>query len=393
MSDSPNILLRVHYYPLDSKKREFYSSKRTNSDYIGYMDFGHKAGKHSDYMDYQGNEEKSFGVFDSFGLLDEKRKSQYRKELQKCKSNIWDIIISTKEEFGKEKLKSYLNALDLLNDELPKFLNDNHLSIKKVGWCGALHENTDNRHIHLLMYEKEMNCFNPDTKEKRYHSGIFSKLSMEDFKVRIEQNLLGHEHSYHLYRDKILLLEKEKLKDEKTVYSKDLKEMLLNLYRIAPKGKYGYENKKADSIRPEIDKITTFMLSNDDSSLSLFLSLMRNLKKKDEETKKICERNKIDPKRYLISESFKDDLYRRCGNLILAHIRDSKNMLSDFYKGTNEDKERWNEKKRRGYLLSKAIHLDTLVSNERISLFDEYQRRLEKAEYQRLVEEGVIEAS
>ena len=47
------------YYEPKSEKRGFYASERTNSDYLGYMDKGHRSGKYSDYMDYQGKERKA----------------------------------------------------------------------------------------------------------------------------------------------------------------------------------------------------------------------------------------------------------------------------------------------------------------------------------------------
>ncbi len=394
MSGSPNVLLRIHYYEKGSDKRDFYSSQKTNNDYLGYMDKGHRSGQYADYMDYQGNREKSSGVFDENGLMDERRKAEFRKGLQATDSSIWDVIISTEERFGKERLRSWQAAKDMLKAELPKFLKDNRMSYRNVAWCAALHENTDNRHIHLLLHEKQMEIYDPDTKRKRFHRGTLSKLSMEDFRIRIEQRLMGHEHSLHLYRDELLKREEEKLKglDPKAVYSKDLKAMLLELYRKAPKGNYGYGSEKANEIRPLIDQITTYMLTGDDASMRLFMDLLRKLKQKDEETKAICLRGKIDPSPHLIASSFKKDLYRRCGNKILKHIRTAQSLESGYKKGDDTQKERWNEKTRRKFLFDKALRLDAEVSNERIEVFDEFQRLLRKAEHDRLVEEGVIEA-
>ena len=49
MTSSPNVLVRVRYYDKGSDKRGFYASEKTNDDYLGYIDSGHKAGKYSDY--------------------------------------------------------------------------------------------------------------------------------------------------------------------------------------------------------------------------------------------------------------------------------------------------------------------------------------------------------
>jgi hypothetical protein len=67
-------------------------------------------------------------------------------------------------------------------------------------------------------------------------TATLSKLSLEDFKVRIEQRLDGHEYAFHQVRDKLLADEDEKLKkpDMRAIYDKDLKEMLLEAYRSLP---------------------------------------------------------------------------------------------------------------------------------------------------------------
>ncbi|MDD6846884.1 MAG: relaxase MobL [bacterium] len=392
MSKSPNVVAMVHYYEKSSPKRGFYSSQETRGDYLGYVDSGHRAGEYEDYMDYSGNREKSSGVFSSNGLLTEKEKKEVRQMLQHTDSIIWDVVISTEENYGKEKLTSYESALKVIKEELPKLLKDNRMDISNVVWFAGLHENTDNRHIHLCFFEKEKQKVDPDTHERKFHPGMLSKLSLEDFKLRIEQNLNGHAYDLYRYRDTLLEMEKRKLEesDPKAIYLKDLKGMLLELYRKAPKGKYGYASHKADGIRPLLDSLTTYMLTSDESSMREFLLLMKRLKEKDEETKSICRRDKIDPGPHLLEKRFKDDLYRRCGNEILNYIQTAQGMEFAFLKGTENQKERWAEKKRRSFLYSRALRLSSEVERSRISSFEEFQSLLEKAEYERLAEEGKI---
>jgi hypothetical protein len=75
MSDTPNILVRLKYYPATgnnkqfANRRSFYSGSLPD-DYMRYIDKGteHKATA-PDYVDYVGNNEKSSGVFGKGGLL------------------------------------------------------------------------------------------------------------------------------------------------------------------------------------------------------------------------------------------------------------------------------------------------------------------------------------
>lgn len=50
------------------------------------------------------------------------------------------------------------------------------------------------------------------------------------------------------------------------------------------------------------------------------------------------------------------------------------------------------EKRHRNYLLLKGLRIGADVDDEAINCFEEYRRRLAKANYERLVDEGVIEA-
>lgn len=395
MSEAPNVLVRSRFYAKGSKKRPFYSSQNTKKgDYLNYVDKGGKAGKYLDFMDYAGNREKSSGAFDANGLLTEKRKAEIRDGLKATDSVVWDVIISFSEDYGKEKMASWRNAQDLVTSELPNFLKANHIPYEKVVWFAGLHENTDNRHIHLSFYETEPTAFDTDTGEKKFHYGFLSKLSLEDFKVRIEQRLDGHEYAFHQIRDKLLADEDEKLKkpDMRAIYDKDLKELLLEAYRSLPPKKAGYESHDMDEIRPAIDRITTYMMT-DENSMSTFMELMRKLKLRDEETKAICLRSKVDPGRYLLSARFHKDLYRRCGNKVIAYLYSAKGMHGEFRQSAKpEEKMRWDEKMRRGWLYSRAARLNQEVDDERVDVFAEFECLLAKAEHDRLVEEGVIEA-
>jgi hypothetical protein len=397
MSDggTPNVLARFYFYGLGSEKRHFYGSEDSSGDYLKYVDTCSVKGKYMDYLDYSGSKEKSSGAFSRNGLLTKKEKSELRKQLRTTKSVIWDVVISFEENYGKEKMKTWRNALDVIKNEMPKLLKDNNLSYDNVVWYAGLHENTDNRHIHLSFFEKEPLHYVLDTKEKQFANGFLNKLSFEDFKVRIERRMNGHEYSLHQYRDKLIDIEETKLEkpDMTAIYDKDLKAMLLELYRKIPKGKYGYESKEMDECRPLINQITSYMMTSDDVSMSAFMELTRRLKRRDEETKEICLRSKIDPSSHLVSDAFISDLYRRCGNKILAYVRKAKGLKSEFWKGESESQRaRWDEKVRRSWLFSRTLRLNDEVNNERLDAFEEFERLLEKAEYDRLVEEGVIEA-
>lgn len=130
---APNVLVRFHYYPIDDKKRRFYGSQDTlGGNCLNYIDTGVRVGKYSDYLDYASNREKTIGTFGPNGLPTKENKQTIRRELSKTTSNIWDMLISFEENFGKEKIKNWHNAMDLINSEFPKLLKDNNMLIDNV---------------------------------------------------------------------------------------------------------------------------------------------------------------------------------------------------------------------------------------------------------------------
>lgn len=392
---APNVLVRIHFYGKGDPKRGFYSSQDSSGDYLKYVDTGSRSGKYRDYVDYAGNREKSSGAFSKGGLLTSSEKKEIREKLRRTDSVVWDSLISFEEKYGKEKMTSWRSAKGLIEKEFPLFLKDNGMDYDNVEWFAALHENTDNRHIHLSFFEDEPKTWDSKKREYRYHKGTLSKDSIDSFKERIEKRMNGHEYGLHQFRDRILEREDSRLikPDLNAIYESDLKEMLLGLYRILPDGKWGYESHEMDDLRPRIDEITNYMLTSDDQAMEAYLTLIRRLKKRDEETEEICLSQGIDPEGKLISEAFQKDLYRRCGNKILAYLRNAKGRKAEFIKGSGKNQqERWNEKARKDWLFHRTARLNAEVEQEREGVYEAFQRLLAKAEHDRLVEEGVIEA-
>ena len=140
MSKTPNVIYKTRYYGPGSRKRNYYSSKDSSSDYLKYVDTGVKSGKYQDYMDYAGNREKSSGVFSRNGLLTMDEKKVMREKLSTTESVIWDSLITFEEKYGKEKMKSWRSAKELIEKEFPKLLKDNNMSYENILWYAGLHE-------------------------------------------------------------------------------------------------------------------------------------------------------------------------------------------------------------------------------------------------------------
>lgn len=394
MSDKqkvPNVLFRAKYYTKGSKEYGFYSSQDSSNDYLQYVISGVKEGEVRDFLDYTGNPEKSSGAFSKDGLLTYRERKEIREELKNTDSQIWSCLLSFGEEYGKKHLKSWRDAKDIIEAEFPRLLKENNIKYENVVWFAGLHENTDNKHIHICFFEKEPLRVTSKSKERRFHEGTLKKISMDNFKIHVEQRMSGVEYDIKSARNAILGQTEEYLNqvvNPAVELDKTIKKKLMGLYRKVPDGSSGYESKAMDDIRDDIDEITTAFLMRDYKASFEYVNLLKRLSEADKRTKEICESQQIHYESRQLSPKFKKDLYRRIGNKILHYIRDAKSQESSIHKDLDpERKRRWDEKKRISFLLSKVAHLDYEVNQDRMAIFDEFERRMEELDYQRMREE------
>ena len=406
---TPNVVLRLRYYQpgdanLDAnnpnhlkkiRNRNYYSSNGGENDYLKYIDDGIKAGNGFDYMDYMTSHEQSSGVFGKDGLMSEEKKKEVRNLLRKSKSVIWDMVISFEEEFGKKYVRSYEDAMEIVKHNLPKIFKDNGLEEENVIWFAGLHRNTENRHIHISFFELEPIHRRANKKGAFYHRGEFKKISLDNLKVAIEDYMTNNKYFFESYRRNLITDTDSALSNlqDRDSYQKQILKKLAELYHLMPKGKIGYGHKSMEHLRPLIGEIETLILNNNPTIKNQYYELKRQLKERDLNIKRICQSQNIDPEKYYLTEKYMNEFHRRIGNKIIEYAK--KYELDSKWEGLNyehQSKVRKNIKRNRTLLFKPTATLNRMVAREADKVFTDFRKRLKEAEYQRLVEEGVIEA-
>ncbi len=321
---TPNVLIRVHYYEKGSEGRDFYSSMKKD-DYVNYIDKGvRQTSSYSDYVEYADNKEKSSGIFDANGLVSAKGKKILREKLRKTDSTIWDFVISFKEEYGKQNCNSPEDARKLLTKVLPSFFKSVGLNPKKTTWYAGLHQNTDNRHIHLSFFQEEPNMYDRKTKGRKYRRGKLPLNKVDDLKIAIEKNYLSPIQGAKRVRN-IILEETHKVVSKSYKKNKDsIGRLCQNIYDSLPDEKdLHYESRSVDKIRDDIDSLTSIIMEHEYIAKP-YKKLMEDASKRDKEITVICQSDNIDPEPYLYSPKFEKDLKRRVGNAILKELSNKK---------------------------------------------------------------------
>lgn len=370
-------------------KRKFYSCNQ-EEDYLKYVDKGSK--QKIDYIAYSGDSEKSTGVFGKDGLLNGRERAELRKKLRTTKSIIWDCLLTFQPEFGQTYCNDYEQAYEMMKREMPRFLKDACFNPDNVIWFAGLHTNKKHRHIHISFFEDKPTRIRERSKELQYSLGKINRACIDRFKVHVEQNLTDISAELRIARKDVTTLTKEVLfsKDSQIKYNSEFQSLILRLAEALPSdGRLSYDSDNMRPLKPLIKQITDVAIKSNKKWYKAFLKFCGEVKKHDDETRDMLIRNKVPEKywdKYLKSETYLDDLYRRMGNQILNYVR-------VFKKKERPAKSRLARKRIRTKtaldVLARSVELQAAMETESMYFFQEYLRKLEEAREENA--QGVME--
>ncbi len=364
--------------------RRFYGSGK-EYDYVKYVSTGSK--EKLDYVAYSGDNEKSAGIFDKNGLLDEEQTKKLRDKLRKTNSTIWHGVISFTESFGKQYCYNYEKAYELMKSQLPAFFKNANLNPENIIWFAGLHENTDNLHIHFSFFENQPLREKQNSDKLHFSDGFIKKQTLAKFKLSIEKHFLTQE---------LNVAESRKLATENfknLMTNGEVMKKLKNLTFILPaRGRISYDSENMAKLRPTVDNIVNIIISTNKEMSISYNNFITILAKRDNEMLKAYSKLKIDCKNYLLYDKCVKDLYRRLGNIVIFATKDIKNAYSRVeYETQSRLAQKRIEKSKRRILIKKCLQLNDLVDREMMNAFAEYRELLQEANYKRLVEEGTLE--
>ena len=366
------------------EERRFYSSIK-DDDYLKYVNKG--SHEKLDYVEYSGNNEKSHGVFNEKGLMTPEQIKDLRTLLRSTESPIWHGVISFTTEFGDKYCNTYEKAYHLMKKEFPKFFKNADLNPDNIVWFAGLHENTDNKHIHISFFERNPERYRQN-KEGKFHSdGFIDKKAINKFKVSIELRLLKS-------ADEIIAKRKTLTRDMKNkILQGDYMENVNSLlYLIPRKGKISYESENMKPYKEKIKMVVNSIIRADKDLKKNFIDFERFLLIRDNEIKDAYTRINIDYKDNLLHDKIMDDIYVRLGNAVIYAVKDIRIAQQKIeYETKSRLALKRIEKNKKKILLEKCVRLNDIVNREIINAFEEYRYKLAMANVKRLQEEGILE--
>ena len=393
-NQTPNVnfmldfLLPKYEDEVKQDKRNYYSSNKYN-DYVKYVETGIKDLKNIDYVEYANNDTKSSGIFDQYGKLDRDDIKKLRNDLRETQSVIWSAVISFEEKFGKKWCSNYEQAQNILQKELPKFFKNAGLKPKNMEWFAGLHENTDNRHIHLVFFEKEP--IRNVKGKKAFSIGKLPLNAMDMFKVEIELCATDYKAREIKIRTD---LTKSLREAQNEISSSKLKDMLIDLADNLPEQTPNFYNSLGmEKLHSKIDNITDYIIYHSPETLSYKQDFDDICKEKDEMIKNYCRRNDCKYPTESVGDKMMKDLYRRLGNIIIQKAKAIK--FAEIERLKLDARYRYQkqmEKNKRKRLFNECLYLSMKCNYEAIKAFQDFMRKLEEIHIKRLIEEGVLDA-
>lgn len=373
----------------EAKENRAYYSSNKSKDYMNYVMTGIEDMKKMDYMEYMNNKEKTYGIFNQNGIMNSDERKRVRSALRKTKSNIWDCLITFTEDFGKKWCDSFEQAYNLVSTELPKFFKRCGLNPDNIEWFAGLHQNTDNRHIHISFFEKEPQRIRPNQKKKMFSIGTLPKHTILEFRPILELAATDFKAKEILARKLVQDRIKEDL-EEKSKYT--IHNKLLKIANQFPEtGSLKYESENMLSLRSDINDLTDYLIKKDDTCKQYKDDFINLAKYKDEMFTSYCQRNDY-KQPFTFEQKYTQDFYRRIGNIIIKQAKELK--LKDLERLKLNAKyraEKIAQKKKFWAQLDYALYLSMKVNYEIIKAFQDFLEMMERARYQILVEQGVIE--
>jgi hypothetical protein len=297
----------------------------------------HTEASEQDLLSYAKNRPGSTGAFDANGDISEERAAEIRAELQKTKSIIWSGVLSFEEEYGKKFCNDKAAAQKLIKSTLKSLFAKSHLKYENIEWYAALHENTDNRHIHICFWEKEPTFTKKGSSEYHFaERGKFRTEALDNFKFAVAKYFEVESMNSYKTRDAF------RADFRKNINTERRKEPLIAILDDVKKsGSWQYARQKPET-QDKILKFAMDLIKANDNLKAQYDKYVSELIEQQQKYLDICNANKltIDDKIKNFANNNINELHNRIGNDVLYCVQ----KFEEEYKKFQYDNSREIEK-------------------------------------------------
>ena len=342
---SNNVLFQIRYsaknpprnLPADKKlayvqERQFFDWTAPYN-YISYTLNEKKVEKFKDFRSYA-SREGNLGLFCGDKVYTKEDLAEIKEQLKNIGSHIWHGFISFDEETSP-KFQVQDQAMHFLKQHFTDFINRTHLNADNICVVASLHRDTLHRHIHFSFFEKEPTHVDKNGKVGYTTKGNFNQSVIDNWLVSANMAVAGKD-DYYSSRNAVI----SKLKEMKgDITDQEMQLKLLSLAKKFPKeGRWSYNSENMAELRPEIDKLATFILCSQPEVKKLHTDFLRQLAARNKKVEGIKSDNNIRSQIDYV-KNLRKDYKARVGNLVIALAREMRKQYKPaYYKKTSKQK-------------------------------------------------------
>lgn len=342
---SNNVFFQIKYaaknpprnLPVDKKlayvqERQFFDWTAPYN-YISYTLNEKKVEKYKDFRGYA-SREGNLGLFCGDKVYTEEDLAEIKEQLKNTGSHIWHGVISFDEETSP-KFQVQEQAMHFLKQHFTDFINRTHLNADNICVVASLHRDTLHRHIHFSFFEKEPTHVDKNGKVGYTTKGNFKQSVIDNWLVSANMAVAGKD-NYYSSRNAVI----SKLKEMKgDITDQEMQLKLLSLAKKFPKeGRWSYNSENMAELRPEIDKLATFILCSQPEVKKLHRDFLRALAERNKKVEGIKNDNKIRSQVDYV-KNLRKDYKARVGNLVIDLAKEMRKQYKPaYYKETDKQK-------------------------------------------------------
>lgn len=272
--------------------------------------------------------EKSTGVFNGDGVIMQAQLADIKKRAHEPK-NIWHGFISLNKEMS-HKIDTPEKCMRLIKRTFGEFFKDMGLEPNNVDLICVLHKDKPHHlHIHFWFAEKEPKCKYRKKQTEYRHKGKIEKSVLDRMHVRLNMDILESHPKLYVSRDEALRELKKISALRDIITQDDVKEAVLELAKIIPKGcSFHYGSKDMIQYREQIDRVVNKLLMYDKTARKADLRFDAEIQSLRQKVNELVNGNnddtnhyKINPKNITLIDDIENDYKRRQGNILLNTVK------------------------------------------------------------------------
>lgn len=249
----------------------------------------------------------SLGAFNLNGAMTERELSEWIAGARKTPGIIWHGVLSL--PTWQSKLVGYEDMERLVRQTFGGFLKNAGLDPNNIALLAAMHENTENKHVHFTFYEKAAKYLDKSGEPRYREKGKISKQAITEYRMSATAYLDEHKRDLSKYRDAVV----NALRGVPT--DKDLFIALNALAdKLPSRGRLQYNSENMAPFRKDIDGVVQMLLRKSPDGLQAHKKTLSEIARRGKELTETGTKSDY-------VKRLNDEYKSRLGNVVLGMVK------------------------------------------------------------------------